>query len=212
MTSLSLARIPVFAGLVVLLGLAGKLDIVGFSVPITVQSLGVMLAGLMLPPVEAFLALALFDAMVAIGLPVLAGGRGGLGIFSGPSAGYVIGFPFAAFAVSAIFAVVGPAAARAFHSKSVGEDLDKLRRANFGQYGAAFFASVLGGVVVLYAFGVTIGAQVTDTPFATALDAAWIFIPGDIAKAVVASVVAVTALRALPIPERARRATGALGG
>lgn len=210
MTSLSLARIPMFAGLVVLLGLVGKLDIVGFPVPITVQSLGVMLAGLMLPPVEAFLSLVLFDAMVAIGLPVLAGGRGGLGIFSGPSAGYVIGFPFAAFAVSVIFAVTGPAAARALRSALVGDDLGALRRTNLGQYGAALVASVLGGIAVLYTFGVTIGAWVTDTPFAATLDAAWIFIPGDLAKAVIASVVAVTALRALPASEGRRAA--ALGG
>ena len=43
-----------------------------------------------------------FLALVAIGLPVLAGGRGGLGVFAGPSVGFLLGFPVAAYVVGVL--------------------------------------------------------------------------------------------------------------
>ena len=43
------------------------------------------------------LAVLLFLLVVALGLPVLSGGRGGIGVFMGPSVGFLIGFPIAAF-------------------------------------------------------------------------------------------------------------------
>ena len=39
----------------------------------------------------------LFLVLTALGLPLLAGGRGGLAVFASPSVGFLIGFPIAAF-------------------------------------------------------------------------------------------------------------------
>ena len=80
------ALIAVFAGFVAALGVVPAFQPPGFSVPITAQSLGVMLAGAILGGRRGFAALALFLALVAIGLPLLAGGRGGLGVFATPTA------------------------------------------------------------------------------------------------------------------------------
>src|SRR5688500_6271691 len=98
-SSRDLAMVAVFAGIVAALGLVPAVSVLGGAVPITAQSLGVMLAGAVLGPRRGALALLLFLGLVALGLPLLAGGRGGLGVFAGASVGYLVGFPVAAFAV-----------------------------------------------------------------------------------------------------------------
>ena len=50
----------------------------GNPVPITLQTMGVMLAGSVLGARRGALAVLTFLALVAAGLPLLAGGRGGL--------------------------------------------------------------------------------------------------------------------------------------
>jgi len=77
-----LVRISLFAALIAVLGLIPKLDLpFTAGVPITAQTLGVMLAGLILGARNGALAVLLFLFVVALGAPVLSGGRGGLGVF-----------------------------------------------------------------------------------------------------------------------------------
>lgn len=188
-----IARIAVFAGLIAVLGLTPAIPIGGFPVPITVQTLGVMLAGLMLVPVEAFLAVSLFVGLVAIGLPILPGGAGGLEVFGLPRAGFILGFPIAAFAVSVIAIALRRVAPRGVH---------------WAQVGAAFAAAVAGGIVVLYCFAIPVGSAIGDIPIGRFFDGSKTFIPGDLLKAGVAAVVATAAFRAAPFlhprPARAR--------
>ena len=66
------------------------------AVPITLQTLGVALAALLLPAGWAAASLALYVALGAIGVPVFAGGRAGLGVVAGPIGGYLVGFIVAA--------------------------------------------------------------------------------------------------------------------
>ncbi|KAG0910918.1 hypothetical protein G6F32_016793 [Rhizopus arrhizus] len=56
-----------------------------------------MLAGAMLGPLRGALACLLYLALAAIGLPVLPGGRGGLGAFFGPPGGFLVGMVAGAF-------------------------------------------------------------------------------------------------------------------
>ena len=88
--------IAVFAALIAVLGLLPKLTLIS-GIPITAQSLGIMLCGTILGAKRGALAVLLFLALVALGLPLLAGGRGGLGVFTTPWAGFLFGFPVAAF-------------------------------------------------------------------------------------------------------------------
>ena len=92
----SLTHIALFAALIAALGLVPRIDLAA-GVPITAQSLGIMLCGTVLGARKGALAVLLFLLLVALGLPLLAGGRGGLGVFAGPSVGYLVGFPIAAF-------------------------------------------------------------------------------------------------------------------
>src|SRR5437870_466539 len=94
-----LALIATFAALVAALGLVPAFTPPGMSVPITAQSLGVMLAGAVLGAHRGALSLVLLLVLVAVGLPLLAGGRGGLGVFAGPSVGFLLGWPVAAYVV-----------------------------------------------------------------------------------------------------------------
>lgn len=82
----------------VVLALVSQVAIhVWWPVPMTLQSAMVVLLGLTLGSKRAALAVVLYLCEGAIGLPVFAGGLGGLAILMGPSAGYLCGFLPAAF-------------------------------------------------------------------------------------------------------------------
>ncbi|MFZ5848187.1 MAG: biotin transporter BioY, partial [Actinomycetota bacterium] len=69
-----MALVAVFAGFIAALGIVPAFTPPGFSVPITAQSLGVILAGAILGGRKGFAAVALLLVLVALGLPLLAGG------------------------------------------------------------------------------------------------------------------------------------------
>lgn len=160
----NLTHIALFAALIAVLGLVPKIDI--GAVPITAQSMGIMLCGTVLGARRGALAVLLFLALVAIGLPLLSGGRGGLGVFAGPSVGYLIGFPIAAFVAGLIV---------------------ERWRTSVGI--AAFAGAVIGGVAVLYAFGIPGMALVLQKPLPEAAAMAMAFLPGDLIKAALAALI-----------------------
>ncbi|KUK16848.1 biotin transporter BioY, partial [Thermococcus sibiricus] len=67
------------------------------TVPITLQVLFVLLSGLILGAKLGFLSQIVYLFMGAIGLPVFANFSGGLAYIYGPTGGYLISFPLAAF-------------------------------------------------------------------------------------------------------------------
>ncbi len=66
-------------------------------VPITLQLLFAFLAGGILGKKLGFLSQLLYLFIGIVGLPVFAGGMGGIGVFFGPTGGYLIGFLPAAY-------------------------------------------------------------------------------------------------------------------
>lgn len=176
MPARDLAQIAVFAALIAALGLPGALSIGGLAVPITLQTLGVMLAGAILGARKGALSVLLLLALVAAGLPLLSGGRGGIAVFAGPSLGYLIGWVLGAF-------VIGWLTARL---------LPRYRVL------PALAATAFGGIVVVYLVGVPFLAALTGTPFLVALAGSAAFLPGDLIKVVVAVLVAKGVHRAYP--------------
>jgi len=170
-----LARIAVFAALIAVLGLPGSFPLVG-GVPITAQTLGVMLAGAVLGPWFGALAVTVLLALVAAGLPLLAGGRGGLGVFLGPSAGYAIGWILGAVVVGLIVHAGGrrPVAWR------------------------TALAMVAGGIGAIYALGIPVQSAVTRLPLGDTVVTSLVFLPGDIVKATLATVIVTVLVRAYP--------------
>ncbi|AIF68612.1 biotin transporter BioY [Palaeococcus pacificus DY20341] len=72
------------------------------EVPITLQVLFILLSGLILGSRLGFLSQIIYLLMGAIGLPVFAGFKGGFVYLYGPTGGYLIAFPIAAFLVGLI--------------------------------------------------------------------------------------------------------------
>lgn len=97
MSTRDLVLTALFAAIIVALGLLPPISLGFIPVPITAQSLGVMMAGVVLGARRGAIAVLIVLVLVAIGLPVLSGGRGGLAIFASPTAGFLIGWIFAAF-------------------------------------------------------------------------------------------------------------------
>ncbi|MDN5794335.1 MAG: biotin transporter BioY [Intrasporangium sp.] len=181
-----LALTATFAGFIAVLGLVPAFSPLGFPVPITLQSLGIMLVGAVLGPRRAVAAVMFFLLLVALGLPLLAGGRGGLGVFAGPSAGYLLGFPIAAYVTGVLV----------------------YRRGAPYQIGYGLVSIVIGGIVVLYAVGVPVTAWRAGISLPAAMAGSALFLVGDLAKAVLAAVVAGAVHRADPrlLPRRSERA------
>lgn len=61
-------------------------------VPIVLQSLFILLAGLLLGRLWGAVSVGIYLTAGLFGLPVFAGGAGGIGRFLGPTGGYLIGF------------------------------------------------------------------------------------------------------------------------
>lgn len=177
-----LAVVATFAGFIAALGLVPAFTPFGFPVPITLQSFGIMVTGAVLGARRGASAVLLFLALVALGLPLLSGGRGGLGVFAGPSAGYLVGFPIATFVTGWL--------------------IDRKGAPFVFGYGLA--AIVLGGIVVLYAFGIPVTAWRAGITLKAALVGSAVFLLGDSIKAVAAAFVAAGVHRAYPglLPDR----------
>jgi biotin transport system substrate-specific component len=152
-------------------------------VPFTLQVLAVILSGLLLGPRYGALAQAIYVLVGAIGVPVFAGFRAGLGVIVGPTGGYLVAYPFAA----ALAGLAAYAAANAVRRR-------------------ALWASFLwgcAGLALIYALGATWLALVTDLPFAAALAQGVLpFVPLDLVKVGLAALVAVAAAPAIA-PSRA---------
>ena len=71
----------------------------GTPVPGTLQDLAVLAVGMLLGPVRGGVAIASYLVIGAMGAPVFANGNGGLPWLMGPTGGYLLAFPLAAFVI-----------------------------------------------------------------------------------------------------------------
>jgi len=93
MESAGSLRMTVYASLIAALTAAGSyLAIPIGPVPIILQNLFVFLSGLLLGPRWGAASIGVYLLAGALGLPVFAGGVGGIGRFAGPTGGYLLGF------------------------------------------------------------------------------------------------------------------------
>jgi biotin transport system substrate-specific component len=140
-------------------------------VPVTGQTLGVLLAGALLGSRRGALAMLVYLGEGLLGLPVFAGGKSAwmpstaiVPVIIGPSAGYFFSYPIAAF-------VVGLLAERGW-TRSFGKAV----------------VAMLAGEAVIYAVGVAWLALYVGIRHAVPLGFLP-FIPGDIAKLLVAAAI-----------------------
>jgi biotin transport system substrate-specific component len=183
-----LGLIAVFAALVAGAALVPGLAVNGFGVPITFQTLAVMLTGLVLGPGRGFAAVGLYILLGLAGLPIFSQGRSGLGILAGPSAGYIIAFPIAALLVGWLATVV-------------------IRRTTKTRALWLFLSATVTSVVVVHSLGVAGIALNTKATLEQAFLSDVVFYPGDVVKNLLAAVIAVALHRAFPdiLVRRVRR-------
>ncbi|WP_448060390.1 biotin transporter BioY [Cellulomonas hominis] len=183
--AVDLALVSTFAAFVAVCAVLPAIP-TGVSVPITLQTFAVMLTGLVLGPRRGALAVLLYLAVGFAGLPVFAGGSGGLGVLGGASAGYLLAFPLAAVVAGA----VGTLARRVRPGLRV-----------VVLFGAATSASLL----TVHPLGIAVMGWRLGLSAGEAVSAGAVFLPGDVIKNVLAAVVAAAVFRAFPDLLRGRR-------
>ncbi len=137
--------------------------------PITLQVLGVFLAGIFLGPRWGAAAMALYVFTGAVGVPVFAQGNAGLGYLRGPTGGYLLSFPIAA-------AVIGLGVHRS--TRVTDPQQVELPWYAFGLAGGIATMYVLGGLWLSLVLEISIPKALVTGGL--------VFLPGDIAKAVAA--------------------------
>jgi biotin transport system substrate-specific component len=98
--SIEKLRLMVLASLMAALTAVGAYIYIPIGpVPVVLTNLFVLLAGLLLGSRWGLASVAIYLMIGAMGIPVFAGGKGGLVHFLGPTGGYLLGFALAAWMV-----------------------------------------------------------------------------------------------------------------
>ena len=160
----NIVLIALFAAIIAALGFLPKVTLAS-GIPITAQSMGIMLCGTVLGAKRGGLAVLLFLFLVALGLPLLSGGRGGLGVFMTPWAGFLFGFPAAAYVTGLV--------------------MERWQSDRIGL--VAGCSAIIGGIGALYLIAVPFYMLAKPAGLTEALVTAMLpFMPGDLIKAVLA--------------------------
>lgn len=145
-------------------------------VPVSGQTLGVMLAGALLGARLGALSQGVYVLLGAMGLPVFAGGMGGLAVLAGPTGGYLIGFILGAYVT--------------------GRLVEGVADVRVGRWLLAFG---VGGVLAVYVPGVLQLALVMNLPLSQAVALGVVpFLVGDVVKVLVSTVI-MQGLQAVPV-------------
>ncbi|MFW5998893.1 MAG: biotin transporter BioY [Halanaerobiaceae bacterium] len=135
-------------------------------VPVTGQTLAVMLTGSLLKTRQAVLSIILFLLMGIAGIPVFSGGTAGIGVLVGPTGGYLFGFLIGVIVISKI--------------------------CNNNSYKRIATACIIGGIFMVHIPGFIWMSLITDMSIKKALMAGSIpFLPGDLIKVIIATFITI---------------------
>jgi biotin transport system substrate-specific component len=146
-----------------LISIMGYVTIPLPAVPITGQTLAIMMTGSILSPYLAGISVLIFLLLGAIGIPVFSNGSAGFGVLAGPTGGYLVGFLIGVIIISLI---------------------SKNKNSLF----TLGFANIIGGILVIYGIGVPWLNFVSGIGIERAfMVGAVTFLPGDIIKVFIAT-------------------------
>lgn len=154
--------------IIIVLGFVPAIPLGFIPLPIVVQNLGIMLSGLLLGKKKGAVTVVLFLFLVALGLPLLPGGRGGMSVFFGPSVGYLFSYPLAAFAI--------------------GWAKETWLQANCRPY-KVLITLIIFGVVLVDAMGMVGMSIQMNISLVKSVVSNLAFLPGDLLKALLATCV-----------------------
>lgn len=191
MTTRTLVLSALFTALLCALAIVPPIPMPLVPVPLTLQTLVVMLAGLVIGPRAAGLSVLLYVVLAAIGFPVLPGARGGLAVLLGPTGGFLLGMIPGAMVTGWLSKASLFGDTRA---PSAIQTNDQMNNQKNGRDWVAIarntLAALLGGVAVVYLVGVPWLSIVTGMSLVKAINVIVVFLPGDLIKAVVAAFLA----------------------
>ncbi len=198
-SEVALRVIGVLAG-VGLLAASARLAVPFYPVPLTMQTLAVLLLGGVLGPTLGAATVASYLAVGAMGAPVFAKGLGGVAVLAGPTGGYLVGFLAAAW----LMGWAAREAGRMTDRRVAGRKVEGTGRSEYASPQPATGGTALKSVamltagavaaeIVIYAAGVPWLALSTGMGLRAAVGAGLVpFLLGDLLK----MAVAVAALRA----------------
>lgn len=182
-TPRDVALVALFAAMIAVLSVLPGVPIAGLGAPITLQTLGVMIAPAILGAKRGALAVLTFLALAIAGLPLMAGGTPGLSAIAGASGGFIVSWPLVAWCIG-------------FGTERM---LPRYR------VWLGVLINVLGGILLCYAIGLPWMIAVTGNEVLGTVVAFGLYLPGDLAKAVVAALIAAGVHRSYPVPPAGRR-------
>jgi len=133
------------------------------SISITLQTFVIMLAGALLQPLDAFISILLYIMLGVAGLPIFSNLQGGPSVLIGPTSGFIIAFPFAAYLIS----------------KFKGQG--SIRR--------LFFVNIVIGIILIYIFGIITLSYVLKQSLYVSMGSMIIFLIPDVFKAGLAAAI-----------------------
>lgn len=172
-------QIALMTAVIGMLGLIPPILLTFTPVPITLQTAGLLLAGGLLKPKQALISLCLFLMVVAAGAPLLSGGRGGIGVFFGPSGGFLLAYPVAAFMISLW--------------------VNRLKKVTALRL---FVIYAVCSIVILYMCGIPFQAMMMHIKVSQAAFLSLIYLPGDFIKAGMCAVFTVKIIQAMSYRKR----------
>ena len=164
MKILDITYVALFAAFMGVLGFVPPIMLSFTPVSITLQTLGVLLAGGVLGARLGAWSMTIFLLVVAAGAPLLSGFRGGPSVFVGPSVGYLIAWPITAFCVGYLVS-----------------RFSKLR------FWPILLINLTVGIFLVYLIGIPVQAFVMQIPLLKTIELSLVYIPGDVLKATLAS-------------------------
>jgi biotin transport system substrate-specific component len=164
MKVLDITYVALLAAFMGVLGFVPPLMLSFTPVPITLQTIGVLLAGGVLGARLGAWSMAIFLLIVAAGAPLLPGGRGGISAFVGPSAGYLFSYPVVAFVLGYI-----------------------IHRFRSLRLHKVLLVNLTVGIFLVYLIGIPVQSFVTNIGIIDTIKVSLVYIPGDIIKATLAS-------------------------
>lgn len=153
---------------IVVMGMIPPIPLGVIPVPIVMQNLGIMLAGIVLGAKNGTMAVGGFLVLAFLGFPVLSGGQAGPAVFIGPTAGYLLGWFITPLVMNYI-----------------------LSRRFVSHAGGQLIAIWISGVLIVNLIGALWLWVVTPISLIGALTSGLLFLPGDTLKSVAVYLVAV---------------------
>ena len=183
--STDLALISFFAAFIAVCAIVPAVPVGSIGVPITLQTLGVALAGACLGARRGTLAVLLYICVGLAGVPIFAGGGGGFAVLAGPSVGYIAAWPLSTLVIGYLVARI-PA-----HRIATSVPL-------------IFGCIVIGSILISHPIGIAGIVARADVPWCTAIAGDLVFVPGDLVKSALAAIVAASVHRTFPdlLPRR----------